>query len=274
MEPEVMSSFFYQDNIPCNKGLDLCDEFLYVVDKLNNSLEHLILPKNVDCVYNPTIYARKTFEMYVRNYCNTKKRIMFFGMNPGPWGMSQTGVPFGEIKSVRDWLHINGPVGKPPKELLNRPVQGFNCHRNEVSGARFWGLIKKICGTPENFFRTSFVYNYLPQQWMKSNGANVTPTELCAADVMPLYNICDPIFAEVLQLYEVEIIVAIGKFCEKRAQKVIATYLPESQIEIYYLPHPSPRVANNTDWENQAMQHLKKFDLFKYYNIASAGSYV
>ncbi|KAI8425188.1 hypothetical protein MSG28_007012 [Choristoneura fumiferana] len=86
----------------------------------------------IECIYNPTLYARQTFEIYIRKYCNTKKDIMYFGMNPGPWGMSQTGVPFGEIKSVRDWLGIDGPVNKPLNEIKDRPVQGFQCTRTEV----------------------------------------------------------------------------------------------------------------------------------------------
>lgn len=174
-------------------------------------------------------------------------------------------VPFGEIESVRNWLHITGPVGKPPKELHSRRVEGFNCSRSEISGARFWGLFKKLCGKPENFFRSSFVYNYLPQQWMRSNGANVTPGEFSALDMTALFDICDPIFIKVLEIYEVEIIIAIGKFCEKRAQKALKKYLPESKIQILYLPHPSPRAVNNTNWEEKALESLKNFNLLQYY---------
>jgi len=42
-------------------------------------------------------------------------------MNPGPWGMAQTGVPFGEINAVKDWLGINAEVDKPQKQHPKRP---------------------------------------------------------------------------------------------------------------------------------------------------------
>ena len=35
------------------------------------------------------------------------KRVVFLGMNPGPFGMAQVGVPFGEVAAVRDWLRID-----------------------------------------------------------------------------------------------------------------------------------------------------------------------
>ncbi|XP_059053181.1 single-strand selective monofunctional uracil DNA glycosylase-like isoform X1 [Achroia grisella] len=265
MESEIMSFFFQEMHPNINLNSNLCNEFLDLIDQLNVNLEKLQLPNSVQCIYNPTIYARNTFEQYVRKYCNTKKKVMFFGMNPGPWGMSQTGVPFGEVASVRDWLHIIGPVGKPPTELSNRQVNGFNCKRPEISGKRFWGLFKKICRNPENFFHSSFVYNYLPQQWMKNSGANVTPGEFSASDMRPLYAICDPIFVKVLEIYEVETIIAVGKFCEKRAQKAIKQYLPNATIQIFYLPHPSPRSVNNTNWEEKAENCLKNFNIIQYY---------
>ena len=31
-------------------------------------------------------------------------------MNPGPFGMVQTGVPFGEVEAVRSWLQRAGEV--------------------------------------------------------------------------------------------------------------------------------------------------------------------
>ncbi|XP_046971676.1 single-strand selective monofunctional uracil DNA glycosylase [Vanessa cardui] len=267
MALDVKSSFFTTETEDIGPGkLDsISEEYLEIVDEVNDSLREFTLPAAVKCVYNPTVYARQTFEMYVRKYCNTKKTIMYFGMNPGPWGMSQTGVPFGEISSVRDWLGIEGPVSKPCNEIRERPVNGFACTRTEISGKRFWGLLKNICGTPEIFFETSFVYNYINQQWMKSNGCNLTPGDFKVSEMEALYNICDPIFVKVLKLYEVEIVVAIGKFCETRAQKALKKYMPCNNIKILYLSHPSPRTVNNNNWDQKALEQLKAHDLLKYY---------
>ncbi|CAG9789212.1 unnamed protein product, partial [Diatraea saccharalis] len=223
MEPtevntEVISSYF-------SREIDLSCKFIDLIDELNSSLELLELPKSIQCIYNPTIYARHTFEKYVCKYCNTKKQIVYFGMNPGPWGMSQTGI----------------------------------------SGKRFWGLFKDLCDTPENFFNTSFVYNYLPQQWMKSNGCNITPADFKMMEMEPLFEICDPIFIRVLELYDVKTIVAIGKFCEVRAHRALKKYLPDHSIQVVYLPHPSPRSVNNNNWDQKARDHLKKYDLLKFY---------
>ncbi|CAH0594158.1 unnamed protein product [Chrysodeixis includens] len=265
---QVVSSFFFNSGDSAYEEgdfrEDISDDFLHLADELNLSLEQYKIPPKVQNVYNPTIYARHTFEMYIRKYCNTKKKIVYFGMNPGPWGMSQTGVPFGEITSIRDWLGISGPVEQPPSQNANRPVLGFNCTRTEISGKRFWGLFKTLCGTPEKFFESSFVYNYLPQQWMTSNGCNLTPAEFKKSEVEELYNICDPIFSKILQLYKVEIIVAIGKFCETRAKEVLKRHSLPS-IQILYLPHPSPRAVNNKNWDQTATEFLKNNNLLQYY---------
>lgn len=91
METVVVSSFFPQTSKQ-KTSENLCEDFLDLIDELNDSLESFNLPATVHCVYNPTVYARATLEMYIKKYCNSKKPIMYFGMNPGPWGMSQTGV--------------------------------------------------------------------------------------------------------------------------------------------------------------------------------------
>ncbi|XP_047511589.1 single-strand selective monofunctional uracil DNA glycosylase [Pieris napi] len=267
---KIVSAFFaspqsYRSEEVEDNDDDICEEFLKIIGDYNESLKNIKLPETVTHVYNPTIYARDTFEMYIRKYCNTKKKIMFFGMNPGPWGMSQTGVPFGEISSVRDWLGIEGCVGKPLEENAARPVRGFDCTRTEVSGKRFWGLFKKLCGFPEVFFETSLVYNYINQQWMNSKGCNITPADFKMSQMESLYNIGDLVFANVLRLYGVETVVAIGRFCLVRAQKAISQYILLKNVKVIYLPHPSPRVVNNNDWEERAISCLRNNNLLQYY---------
>ena len=90
----------------------------------------------VDAVYNPLVYAARPHNMYLELAGTAPKKIIFLGMNPGPWGMAQTGVPFGEIAAVRDWLGIEATVDKPEKEHPKRPIEGFACARSEVSGRR------------------------------------------------------------------------------------------------------------------------------------------
>ncbi|NXT22122.1 SMUG1 glycosylase, partial [Syrrhaptes paradoxus] len=84
-------------------------------------------------VYRPLDYAWEPHCDYVRRYCRGPKSVLFLGMNPGPFGMAQTGVPFGESWHVREWLRVVGGVQKPPSEHPKRPVLGLSCQRSEVS---------------------------------------------------------------------------------------------------------------------------------------------
>ena len=109
--------------------------------QLAKDVDRLKFQPPVTNVYNPLDYAWNAHEIYLRKYGDSKKRVVFLGMNPGPFGMTQTGVPFGEIAAVRDWLKITAKIGKPAHENPKRPVEGFDCPRSEcVSGRRLWGL--------------------------------------------------------------------------------------------------------------------------------------
>lgn len=165
----------YFPNLPTD---DFPQQFLNIQLELNTALKPLQFKPPVAYVYNPVEYAFKANESYVRKYCQGPKKLLFLGMNPGPFGMCQTGVPFGEIKAVRDWLGIEEEVGKPEKECPQRPVLGFACTRSEVSGDRLWNVLKKLCGTPEKFFKNCFIYNYCPIAMMKSDGGNLTPRDI------------------------------------------------------------------------------------------------
>ena len=78
--------------------------------ELSRSLAKLEFPAPVAHVYDPHQYAWAPYEAYVTRYGATPKRVVLLGMNPGPFGMMQTGVPFGEIAAVRDWMGIRAPV--------------------------------------------------------------------------------------------------------------------------------------------------------------------
>ncbi len=94
-------------------------------------------------VYNPLEYAGKSYKQYLKLYGGRPKEVILVGMNPGPWGMAQTGIPFGEVNSVRDWMGIEAPVGSPPAIHPKRPVQGFRLRTKRSQRQAPLGLGRK-----------------------------------------------------------------------------------------------------------------------------------
>nr|XP_031833563.1 single-strand selective monofunctional uracil DNA glycosylase isoform X2 [Nomia melanderi] len=234
--------------------IDIPEQLLTLERNLATELGKITFRGPVEYVYSPLEYAFNIHTMYVKKYCSTTKKILFLGMNPGPWGMSQTGVPFGEIRMVRDWLKICGPVGKPAKEQPDRKVTGFQCTRSEISGKRLWGLFQELCGNPENFFEHAYIHNYCPIALMDKKGRNITPAEIKGGEIQKIHSACDKVLADTIRLLKIEILVGIGGYAEKRAQLVVqSSKLP---TKVLCLPHPSPRAANNKNWSEKATKKL------------------
>ncbi|XP_018356662.1 PREDICTED: single-strand selective monofunctional uracil DNA glycosylase [Trachymyrmex septentrionalis] len=245
----------------------ISDRLLSIEQELCTKLKDITFPSSIQYIYNPLEYASETHAMYVHKYCTGIKKILFVGMNPGPWGMSQTGVPFGEITMVRDWLKISGPVGKPSKEHPDRKVIGFQCTRSEISGLRLWGLFREICGNPENFFRYAYMHNYCPLAFMDGKARNITPAEIKGDGQKTLHEACDKSLIDIIQLLKVEIVIGIGNYAEKRAQLAVQTGgLP---VQVIVLRHPSPRAVGNQNWKEIAKKRLNELGLLKYFDKAS-----
>jgi single-strand selective monofunctional uracil DNA glycosylase len=209
----------------------------------------------VSHVYLPLDYAREPHEAYLRRYGQGRKRVFFLGMNPGPFGMAQTGVPFGEIAAVRDWMGIESPVGKPPAEHPKRPVQGFACPKSEVSGRRLWGLFAERFGTADTFFQDHFVANYCPLVWMSATGANLTPDKLPAAEMAPVEEACLAHLAEVIAVLQPEWLIGVGAYAEARLQQ--AAERTGQACRIGRVLHPSPASpAANRGWAEAATKQL------------------
>ena len=200
---------------------------------------------SVPVVYNPLVYARAPHEAYLERWGATRPReVLMLGMNPGPFGMAQTGVPFGDVAMVRGFLGIEGPVRKPPREHPRRPVDGFDCHRSEVSGTRFWGWACDRFGTAERFFERVFVANWCPLVFMEESGRNRPPDKLPAAERAPLFEICNDALARIAETLRPSLVVGIGGFAEQRAREAL-----DGDVEIGRILHPSPASpAANADW--------------------------
>lgn len=222
--------------------------------KLARDLDGLTFSEPVTQVYNPLQYAWKPHETYLRKYGNGRKKVIFIGMNPGPFGMAQTGVPFGEINAVKTWLQIDEPVGKPPEENPKRPIEGFACKRSEVSGRRLWGLFAEKFETAEAFFNDHFVLNYCPLAFMEKDGRNRVPEKLPGAEVEPVYAACDLHLAETVKVLQPEWLIGVGGFAEERAETVCGG----QGVRIGRILHPSPsNPAANRGWAARAEKELK-----------------
>lgn len=209
-------------------------------------------------VYNPLEYARAPYRDYLRRYARGKKRVVYLGMNPGPFGMAQTGVPFGEVAHVRDWLGVRGDVEKPAREHPARPVDGFACTRSEVSGARLWGAFAQRHGTAATFFRTAFVANYCPLVFMEASGKNRTPDKLPASERKPLFAACDRHLVALVETLEPDWVIGVGAFAQARAHDALAG----RAVRVGTILHPSPASpAANRGWAAQAEKQLRALGL-------------
>ena len=222
--------------------------------KLADRLRPLAFTK-ASHVYLPLDYAREPHEEYLRRYGSSPKRVIFLGMNPGPFGMAQTGVPFGEVAAVRDWMGISTPVGKPDREHPKRPVQGFACPKSEVSGRRLWGLFAERFGPAPSFFKDHFVINYCPLVWMSETGANLTPDKMAAPEMVAVDEACLDHLAESLAALQPEWLIGVGGYAEERLRAAAA--LTGSKANLGRVLHPSPASpAANRGWAEAATKQL------------------
>ncbi|GHC46603.1 uracil-DNA glycosylase family protein [Roseibacillus persicicus] len=230
-------------------------------DTLRQELRGLTFPAPVTHTYNPLEYAWERHCDYLEKYGNGTKRVLFLGMNPGPYGMAQTGVPFGEIEHVRDWLGIDGPVGKPDPEHPKRPITGFDCTRSEVSGKRLWGLFRETYPDPQDFFAGHFIANYCPLVWMKDTGANLTPDKLPAASLVPVEEACLAHLQTLIQTLQPEFLIGVGAYAETKLKQAAGTI--DYPATLGRILHPSPASpAANRGWAEAATKQLLEQDIW------------
>ena len=236
--------------------VDTADRLVQASRRLSREVDALRFSGPVGFVYNPLRYARRPHEAYLLRYAATRKRVVLVGMNPGPWGMAQTGVPFGAIPIVGDWLGIREPVLPPAGGHPRVPVKGFDCTRSEVSGMRLWGFLRDTYGTAQAMARELFVANYCPLLFLDHDGRNLTPDRISRVDQPPLFAACDRHLEEVVEALEPDWLVGVGLFAVSRARAVVqqAGLAPR----VASIPHPSPaNPRSQKDWPGQAVAALR-----------------
>lgn len=230
-------------------------DLVSIIEHLKVRTRRLRFEEPVAYVYYPLEYAWPVAKAYLERFGQGPKEVLFLGMNPGPFGMGQTGVPFGEVAAARDFLDLKGEITAPKKTHPKRPVQGWSCPRSEVSGARLWGAIAKKHQTADRFFARSFILNYCPLLFLGETGANVTLPQLTASDRKRLEAVCDASLKEVVALLKPKHLIGVGGYAAKRLEVVTGR-------EVITMPHPSPASPKaNQGWHAHAKKALKGLDL-------------
>lgn len=242
------------------------DAILDAARLLRDALHPLRFAPPVAVVLNPLDYAWAPYEAYVRRYAGGTGRIVLLGMNPGPFGMMQTGVPFGEVAAVRDWMGIEAPVLPPVNGHPRRPIEGFACQRSEVSGRRLWTWAARHWGSARAFFQDCFVINYCPLVWLEASGRNRTPVQLPAAERAPVDMACEHHLAQVLNALQPRCAIGIGGFAQQRlksaAQGMAIDTRLARQLQIGQILHPSPASpAANRGWEEAVQAQWRALGL-------------
>lgn len=234
------------------------DELLSAARELSEQVGQLSFAAPVAYTYNPLEYAWAGHEAYIRRYGATRKDVLYLGMNPGPFGMAQTGVPFGEIAAVTLWMGITAPIGQPEKTHPKRPVQGFSCPRSEVSGRRLWGLFEEMYGTAEAFFAQAYVANYCPLIWMSESGANIPPTQLPKEQVAQIDTACQRHLVRLISALQPRCLIGVGGYAHKQLELAAAAF-PEKSFTIGTIVHPSPAspIANKC-WPEKPKEQIKQ----------------
>lgn len=240
---------------------DTAKILLPATQTLARALDRLHFPAPVAFTYNPLTYAWQPHAEYLRRYGTTPRRVLFLGMNPGPFGMAQTGVPFGEVEAARKWLGINAKICPPKLTHPRKPVLGFDCPRSEVSGRRLWGLFSDRFGTAEKFFADHFVYNYCPLLFLDGGpgGKNLTPDKFSGEATKRMLTLCDEHLRLLVDTLKIEMAVGVGGYAEARLREVFGERGPR----IGRILHPSPASpAANRDWAGTVTRELQQLGVW------------
>jgi single-strand selective monofunctional uracil DNA glycosylase len=235
---------------------DLLEAAKHLSEQCNKKIPALLRHKDVAHVTNPLDYAWELHEQYIRKWGGFGAKTLLLGMNPGPYGMAQTGVPFGATKMATEVLgmepvELQTPAGAHPK----RPIQGLSMERQEVSGTRFWTFMVDHYGSIEATFSNIFVVNHCPLLILGETGRNITPVDIPKSIINPILDLCDQHLKSVVDIMGIERILGVGNYAKKRAKTIV----PDLEIDAMWHPSPASPLANRnggSDWRANVASKL------------------
>ena len=221
-------------------------------DDVEKFADSLVKEGSVDAVYNPLAYAWEPHRAYLELASGGGAKTLLLGMNPGPHGMGQMGIPFAATSVVRDLLKItNLEVGQPRKPHPKRPISGLDWPKEEVSGTRLWGLLANEYGSAESIFKSVFLLNHCPLMLFSGERAtNITPDKITGPTTKALLERCDEHLREVVDIMQIERVIGVGRYSEKRALNALSGI--DISVTTCWHPSPASPLANRNkgeDWK-------------------------
>lgn len=251
----------------------IVEQLLAASDRLSERLA--ALPPCGDLVaLDPTRYCRSAWAAYLalaaRPGC-----VLVVGMNPGPHGMAQTGVPFTDPLIARELEMPLGP--KPPTVLGPHNVGVWGYHggwaagrkiKREESAKRLWGLLREVCApyaaagpsadkiaeATRRVCKDVLLVNALPVCWLTPEGRNVSAEDvdrrarnlkLRAAAMEWLYSL--------IGVLEPASIVGVGAWSYSVAAEATTGADRSTHLEyINRVRHPSPLAGSEESWRAEA----------------------
>ena len=229
--------------------MTLSDQVISIYAKLSEEMD-LLIPDIPVLAYNVLSYAGCNHEEYLRIAVRGEGRVVMLGMNPGPYGMTQTGVPFGAVSFVRSYLGITGDVGKPVNESSLCPVRGMAVSRDEASGRAVWTMASRY-GSRDEFFSKCVVLNYCPLVFFDGRGRNLTPDKLPRGIRERIEARCSQALADIFDTLRPSSVIALGRYAEAKARM--------TGISVHYFPHPSPlNPSSGRFWKDDALTLFRR----------------
>ncbi len=139
-------------------------------------------------IWNPGLYGETWHARFRRLYRPGQHPLVVFGLNPGPYGMAQTGIPFTDIRRLVSALpdlaaELRGrgervePPGLAPPGLRPYLSRSF-----ESSAVRVYRFLKKGWGGAERGWTEVVVANPCTLLFIDpAEGKNRTPADLARA---------------------------------------------------------------------------------------------
>ena len=228
-------------------------------DDVGKFADSLVKEGSVDAVYNPQAYAWEPHRAYLELASGGGAKTLLLGMNPGPHGMGQMGIPFAATSVVRELLKItNLEVGQPRNPHPKRPISGLDWPKEEVSGTRLWGLLANEYGSAESIFKSVFLLNHCPLMLFSGERAtNITPDKITGPTTKALLERCDEHLREVVDIMQIERVIGVGRYSEKRALNALSGI--DISVTTCWHPSPASPLANRNkgeDWKKNVRNVL------------------